>query len=142
MRVDEEILTEEIFDEEIHAVDTQTPVDLDQIDVLVALDKLEEQEEQEEQVREQEFVRVTRQVQNRGMEGTALTGRLPGLLETKRERILYRTFMEIFRTQQNQLTEYQEQIEAQTREIDVLKQAFQTIVGDETRAHDESKIAA
>jgi len=121
-------IDEEILDEEIQAMDN-----LDQIDVLVALDRLEEQEEQKEQVKEQEFVRVTTQIQNRGMKGTALIGKLPGLLETKRERILYRTFMEIFRAQQNQLSKYKEQIDSQTQEVDVLKRAFQAIVPDETK---------
>jgi hypothetical protein len=130
---------EEILAEKIHAVNTQPQVDLDRTDILDALDKLEEQEEQE---RDHEFVRVTRQIQNRGIKGIELVGRLPGVLETKRERMLYRTFMEVVRTQQTQLIAYQKQLEAKNQELAMLKQAFQTIVGDETREVDESKIAA
>jgi hypothetical protein len=130
---------EEILAEKIHGVNTHTQVDLDRTDVLDALDKLEEQEEQE---RDHEFARVTRQIQNKGIKGIELVGRLPGVLETKRERMLYRTFMEIVRTQQQQLAGYQQQLEAKNRELAMLKQAFQTIVGEEIRVFDESKIAA
>lgn len=129
----------EILAEKIHAVNTHTPVDVDRTDVLDALDKLEEQEEQE---RDHEFVSMTRQIQNRGIEGIGLTGRLPGLLITKRERLLYRTFMEIVRTQQQQLAGYQKQLEAKNQELAMLKQAFWTIVGEETRVSGKRKIAA
>jgi hypothetical protein len=48
--------------------------------------------------------------------------------------------MEIFRAQQHQLTEYQKQVEVQTQELGVLKQAFQTIVGDEPHVNDETGV--
>jgi hypothetical protein len=106
------------LDEELQVLDN-----LDHIDALAALDRLEEQE----QTTKQEFFRITEQIQKNGMEEMKLTSRLPGLLETRRERALYATLMMIIRSHQKQLAESTKQIEAQRQELDMLKRTIHVI---------------
>jgi hypothetical protein len=106
------------LDEELQALDN-----LDRIDALAALDRLEEQE----QTTKQEFFRITEQIQKNGMEEMKLTSKLPGLLETRRERALYTTLMMIIRSHQKQLAECTKQMEAQKQELDMLKRAIHVI---------------
>lgn len=57
----------------------------DSLDALLALQMLEEQE----QSQEQEFYRITNQIQRFGRPGVELETELPKLLKTKREKALY-----------------------------------------------------
>jgi hypothetical protein len=112
------------LDQEIQALN------LDQTDVLLVLDKLEEQVQE----RDPEFFRITEQIQHNGLAEPALTSRLAGLLETKRERVLYQTFMTIIRAQQKSLIEYKKQIDTQCQELKVLRRAIHVMVYDGAKA--------
>ena len=69
--------------------------DIQNLDALVALDMIEEQE----QAKEREFFRITKEIQEFGMEKTELEITLPELLKTRRERLLYNALMGIIRTE-------------------------------------------
>lgn len=69
--------------------------DIQHLDALVALDMIEEQE----QAKEREFFRITKEIQEFGMEKTKLEITLPELLKTRRERLLYNALMGIIRTE-------------------------------------------
>ena len=71
----------------------------DSLDALLALQMLEEQE----QTQEQEFYRITNQIQQFGRRNMELEIKLPELLKTKRERALYNAFMMLIRTQQDSM---------------------------------------
>ena len=73
--------------------------DIQNLDALVALDMIEEQE----QAKEREFFRITKEIQEFGMEKTELEITLPELLKTRRERLLYNALMGIIRTEQDHL---------------------------------------
>ena len=73
--------------------------DIQHLDALVALDMIEEQE----QAKEREFFRITKEIQEFGMEKTELEITLPELLKTRRERLLYNALMGIIRTGQDHL---------------------------------------
>ena len=73
--------------------------DMQHLDALVALDMIEEQE----QAKEREFFRITKEIQEFGMEKTELEITLPELLKTRRERLLYNALMGIIRTEQDHL---------------------------------------
>jgi hypothetical protein len=73
--------------------------DIQHLDALVALDMIEEQE----QAKEREFFRITKEIQEFGMEKTELEITLPELLKTRRERLLYNALMGIIRTEQDHL---------------------------------------
>jgi hypothetical protein len=68
----------------------------DSIDALVALQLLEEQE----QAAEQEFFRLTGEIQQFGFRGPELETELPNLLNTRRERALYEALITLIRTPQ------------------------------------------
>lgn len=72
---------------------------IEHLDALVALDMIEEQE----QAKEREFFRITKEIQEFGMEKTELEITLPELLKTRRERLLYNALMGVIRTGQNHL---------------------------------------
>ena len=121
------------FHEEMQSADNQTSNDFARTDALVLLDKLEEQE----QIREQEFFRLTEQIQKLDTEGIEIgieseLPMLPELLKTKRERAIYNALMKIIRAERERLIEYQKHMYAQAQELKVLRQAFQTIFDEDT----------
>lgn len=61
----------------------------DTIDALLALQMLEDQE----QSQEQEFFRLTGEIQQFGLNGKEVENTLPALLKTKREQALYEALM-------------------------------------------------
>ena len=75
---------------------TQTREEHDSIDALVALQLLEEQEQTEEQ----EFFRLTGEIQQFGFQGPELETELPNLLNTRRERALYEALITLIRVPQ------------------------------------------
>ncbi len=95
----------------------------EEMDVLLALQRLEDQE----QTKEQEFFRITEQIQKFEMEGAELETKLPRLLKTKRERALYDALLLIFRAKRERFIEYEKQVHARTREIEALKHEFSGI---------------
>lgn len=70
---------------------------IDHLDALVALDMIEEQEH----AKEQEFFRITKEIQEFGVEKTELERALPELLKTRRERVLYDALMRVIRARQD-----------------------------------------
>lgn len=72
---------------------TQFSQDHDTMDALLALQMLEDQEQQ----KEQEFFRITEEIQQFGLTGQDAENMLPDLLHTKRERALYEALMTLVR---------------------------------------------
>jgi hypothetical protein len=68
--------------------------EIESIDALLALQMLEEQEH----TKEQEFFRITSQLDALGVGGQELEAELPQLLKTKRERALYKAFMQLLQS--------------------------------------------
>jgi hypothetical protein len=53
--------------------------------------------EEQEYAKEREFFRITKEIQEFGMEKTELEMMLPELLKTKREQVLYNALMGVIR---------------------------------------------
>jgi hypothetical protein len=113
-----------------HSSNNHTLGDLD-LDTLVALDQLDAQEQPDNQefFRLLNHLRTANPLQSCDVKEIILDVRLPKCLETTRERALYGALMTIIRAERAQRIAYKQQLFNQSRELQVLRQAVQTIVG-------------